>query len=703
MRIHQLFMKRVPAVTTIALLYLNCVAVAIAADSASYHDLKPDQFMRQWLVIGPIPVPNKDGAADEAIQKHAFSEDLLAAQGGEANLHPHPGLKVKAGDNELEWRSLVATNDIVDLGSNAPNFAITYAWAEIDMSTRRKALLHIGTADAVKVWLNDKLVLDTWGASPAEPGLDLATVQFKRGKNQILLKLRKAQSSWGFCCHTLGEVAQANWLISATFQDGDPVSLQKLLSAGMDVNSRGKTGMTAYQVALLHGESEVAQFLADHGARTKAPMPPAERMVDALFGANISNNAPGVAVLVAQNGKVLFKKGYGLADVPHRIPITPQTQFRIGSITKQFTAAAILKLEEEGKLSVTDKLSKYFPDFPRGDEVTLRHLLTHTSGIPDKIDDAAAPDKFFEPIRNEPYDFDPGKDWRYDNSGYSLLGRIIEKVSGESYGNVLHREFFEPLGMASTDVPRSGAVPDHLALGYQFEGGNFTNVPNWDLSWFLGSGDLYSTVEDLCRWNEGVFANKVLSAASLTAAWTPVRTEKNKDDNSNTGYGYGWELSRFREDQEISHGGGVPGFTSFLLRLPRENFTVVVLANSRPGSPATDPAFLAHVVAEFYLGKKLAPRPSRKVNHSVSAESFGVLVGRYDYGNLILTVTRDGHHLFGQLGSNPKYELFAISETEFFWKGGDAQVKFVKDKNGKIVKAIHHQNGQNLYAPRLED
>jgi CubicO group peptidase (beta-lactamase class C family) len=701
-------------VTTVALLYLNCVAPAIAADSASYRGLKPDQFMRRWLVLKPIPAPNKEGAPDEAVQEQAFAWDLLAAQGGEARLHPHSGLKVKAGDSELEWRLVVADNDIVDLemGSNAPDSAEAYAWAEIDMPARRKGLLGIGSTDAVKVWLNGKLVHENLAARPVEPDQDLAPVEFKRGKNQLLLKLRHTRGASAFCCHILGKAAQANKLISAIFNDGDPASLQKLLSEGVDVNSRGKSGVTAYQVALLHGESELARFLADHGARTNARMPPAEHIVETLFGANIGANAPGAAVLVAQNGRVLFKKGYGLADVPHGIPITPRTQFCIGSITKQFIAAAILKLEEEGKLSVTDKLSKYFPDFPRGDEVTLRHLLTHTSGIhsysekpgfADRVTNSLSPDAVIESFRNDPHDFNPGEKWRYDNSGYFLLGRIIEKVSGKPHGDWLHREFFEPLGMAGTGVHCSGAVLKQEAIGYQFDSGKFSNAPNWDLSWFLGSGDLYSTVEDLCRWNEGVFATKVLGAASLKRAWSPVRTEENRDDSSDTGYGYGWALSRFRGDQEISHSGGIPGFSSFLLLLPRENFTVVVLANSQPGSPAAEPGRLAHLVAEVYLGQKLAPRPSREVNHSVSAESFDALAGRYDYGDLILTVTREGDHLFAQLGPGPKSEIFATSETEFFWKAGDAQITFVKDKSGKVVKAIHHQNGQNLYAPRLEE
>ena len=703
----RIFMKRMPAAATAALLYLNCVAPATAADSASYRGLKPDQFMRRWLVLEPIPVPNKDGAPDDAFQKHAFAGDLLAAQGGEARLHPHSGLKVRAGNSELEWQLVVADHDIVDLkmGSNAPDFAAACAWAEIDMPATRKGLLGIGSADAVEVWLNGKLVHESRAARPVEPDQDLAPVEFKRGKNELLLKLRHNPGAWGFCCRLLGEEAQANKLISAIFNDGDPASLQKLLSQGVDVNSRGKTGVTACQAALFHGENELARFLADHGARTNAPMPLAEQIVASLFGANISNNAPGVAVLVAQNGKVLFKKGYGLADVPHGTPIPPQTQFCIGSITKQFTAAAILKLEEEGKLSVTDKLSKYFPDFPRGDEVTLRHLLTHTSGIHpynekgdfvDKVTNSLSPDAVIEYFRKDPYDFNPGEKWHYDNAGYFLLGRIIEKVSGQPYGDWLRREFFEPLGMAGTGVHCTGSVLKQEAIGYQFDSGKFTNAPNWELSWFLGSGDLYSTVEDLCRWNEGVFANKVLGAASLKAAWTPAKTKENHGDGCDTGYGYGWAITQFRGSSEISHAGGVPGFSSFLLRLPRENFTVVVLANSMPGSPAADPGFLAHLVVEVYLGQKLPPRPSRKVNHSVSAESLDAVLGLYmGPGDYDLAVIKDDDHLYAQIADSPRVEIFPRSETEFFTKATDAELTFVKDMAGKVIRVILLEDGLN--------
>jgi CubicO group peptidase (beta-lactamase class C family) len=431
------------------------------------------------------------------------------------------------------------------------------------------------------------------------------------------------------------EVAQANKLIQAVLV-GDAASLQQLLSQGLDVNSHGKTSLTAYQAALLRGESDLARFLADHGARTNAPMPPPARLTDTLFHAVATNHGPGVAVLVEQNGKVLFEQGYGLADVPHHLAITPQTKFRIGSVTKQFTAAAILKLEEEGKLSVADKLSKYFPDFPRGDEVTLHQLLTHTSGIhnysakpgfSDQATNSSAPEAIIASFKNDPYDFDPGTAWEYDNSGYFLLGRIIEKVSGEPYGDWLRREFFKPLRMSSTGGQPSGPILKHEALGYGFGNGQYTNAPNWDLSWLLGAGDLYSTVEDLGRWNEGVFGNQVLGVASLKAAWTPVRIGEDQEASADTGYGYGWAISRFRGSLEISHSGGIPGFSSFLMRLPRENFTVVILANSEPELPGVEPRPLAHLVTEIYLGQTLAPRPSYEANRSVSAAASEAVLG----------------------------------------------------------------------------
>jgi CubicO group peptidase (beta-lactamase class C family) len=697
-----------------ALALLLSAAAVSASEPASYAGLKPDEFMKDWLVLKAIPVSaEKSGEPAEEVQKKAFAEDSLKGQGGEAKVRPRPGSKLTIGGRELAWESAKSTSDVIDLkaGSSGSDYAIAYAWAEIEVPEKTKGVLGLGSDDAVKMWLNGRLVHENWSARPCVPDDDIVAVDLVPGKNQLLLKVQNIQGDWSFACRWLSKEQQASVLIGAVMTSNSE-TIQKLLAQGLDVNAQAKPGVTAYQAARLRGDTELMRLLASRGAVTNAPMPQPDKMADALFSQVISNDTPGMAVLVAQNGKVLFKKGYGRADVAHGAGFAPDTKSRIGSITKQFTASAILKLQEQGKLSVQDKLAKYFPDFPRGEEVTLHQLLTHTSGIRsytdkpgfiDKVTSPVEPDELIKSFRNDPYDFAPGTKWHYDNSGYFLLGRIIEKVSGQSYGDFLRQNFFEPLGMKDTGVHRAGLGLEHEALGYQFTGAGFTNALDWDMSWAGGAGALYSTAEDLIRWNEGVFGGKVLKEASLKAAWTPVKTEDNRDDTSGNGYGYGWFMAKTRGAQEISHGGGLNGFSSFIMRLPRENFTVAILANAQPGVPGAEPGRLAHLVTEIYLGEKLDPRPAHQVDPGVSPAALDALVGRYDYGGAIMTVTKEGPHLYAQLAGQPRYEIFPKSGTEFFWKVVDAQVTFVKDSQGKVTKAVHHQGGQTINAPRLAD
>ena len=440
-----------------------------------------------------------------------------------------------------------------------------------------------------------------------------------------------------------------------------------------------------------------------------AETPEASKKADALFNGLIKPDDPGLAVLVVQNGKILFEKAYGMADREHSVAVDTKNRFRIGSVTKQFTAAAILKLQEEGKLSVNDKLSKYFPDFPRGSGVTLQQLLTHTSGIHNYTDhfnftlagtNVITTEALINSFKSEPYDFNPGEKWLYDNSGYVLLGRIVEKVSGESFGAFLRKSFFQPLGMADTGRNESAYPIAHEALGYSFENGHFNPAVSLDPSWTFGTGDLYSTVEDLNRWTEAIFTGQVLKQTTLKTAFTPVRTTENRDDDSGDGYGYGWFISNWRGLHEISHGGNLPGFNSFLLRIPDQKFTVVILANSAPGAHRVVPDTLGHDLVAIYLPDKLTPLPVP--NDTVSAKVFGALVGRYEFRGQILIVTADSAHLFGQFEGEPKLELFPLSETEFFWKDVYARVKFVKDTNSKVVRAIFRKNGETLYMQRLD-
>jgi CubicO group peptidase (beta-lactamase class C family) len=381
---------------------------------------------------------------------------------------------------------------------------------------------------------------------------------------------------------------------------------------------------------------------------------------DALLAGLVQTNDPGSLVLVAQDGEILFEKGYGLADREQHVPVIPQTTFRIGSVTKQFTAASILKLQAEGKLSVSDKLSKYIPDFPRGDEVTLRHLLTHASGIhsytdePDimiRVTNATTTKAIIEMVKKYPYDFDPGAKWHCDNSGYLLLGWIVEKVSGQSCGDFVRENFFQSLGMTNTGVYRADAGLPHEALGYSLEKKEFQRALNWDMSWAGGAGALYSTIEDLYRWNEGIFNGRVLDAASLKAAFAPVNVSEGQT-NSDTGCGFGWFISHYRGLREISHGGGLQGFSSFLLRLPEAQFTVVVLVNPSPGKPKANPDHVAHQLVEIFLADKLAPPPA--VNTNVSPKSYEALAGHYELLEMILTISKRGDHLFAQYAAQPE-------------------------------------------------
>jgi CubicO group peptidase (beta-lactamase class C family) len=426
---------------------------------------------------------------------------------------------------------------------------------------------------------------------------------------------------------------------------------------------------------------------------------------------------PGAAVLIARDGQIVYERGYGYADIGHAAKITPKTVFRIGSVSKQFTAAAILKLQEDGRLSAQDKLSKFLPDFPRGDEVTLHHLLTHTSGIHSYTSDPnfmktvqteISPEELIDSFKDDKFDFEPGEGQSYCNSGYFLLGHIVAKVSGKSFDQYLKEVFFEPLGMENTGIHRWNLVLDHEATGYAFRGGKIEKATNWDMSWAGGAGALYSTVGDLYRWNEGLFNGKILSEASLEAAFTPA-TLNNGDvakgaGGGNKGYGYGWGIGDYRGLSLIGHSGGLHGFSSYLMRLPDQKLTVTVLANCLPTIPKLSPPSLGPKTAEVYLFEKMHEQASFVTDTTVDPSVYDDYVGRYDYGNsMVLTVTRDGDRLLAQMTGQAQAEIFPRSETEFFWKDADAQIEFVRDETGNVTGAIHRQHGAEIKVAKLKD
>jgi len=415
-------------------------------------------------------------------------------------------------------------------------------------------------------------------------------------------------------------------------------------------------------------------------------------------------NEPGAAVLAMIDGKIILRKGYGMANLELGIPIKPEMVFRIGSITKQFTAVAIMKLAEEGKLSVTDDITKYLKGYPtHGHKITIHHLLNHTSGIKSytnvqKFLSLMRKDmtvkELIDSFKNQPMDFAPGERFLYNNSGYVLLGAIIEKVSGKNYETYIHENIFKPLGMNSSYYGINTRIIPLRASGYKKEKNEFKNADYLSMTLPYAAGSLLSTVDDLHRWYQALEAGKVLSQKSLEQMYTPTKLNNGKTQN----YGYGWSLGTSFEEKIIHHGGGINGFTTYALRVPEKKVFVTVLTNF-PGRQATA-GYVSKWIAAVLCGKEL----KEKKTVTLDTKILDAIVGVYKISeDEQRTVIREGDQLFTQRSQGPKLPAFAESETEFFYKNSFSHFTIVKDKNGKVIKMIMHSDGDDEEAIKISD
>ena len=286
------------------------------------------------------------------------------------------------------------------------------------------------------------------------------------------------------------------------------------------------------------------------------------------------------SVLIIRNNKVLLKAGYGLADREWKIPNGAGVRYRLGSVSKQFTAACILRLVEEGRLSLDDKLTKFFPDYPKGDSVTIRMLLNHTSGIFNYSNADAflknlrlvwSKDSIIGIFKNRPYYFSPGAAMRYSNSNFFLLGYIVEKVSGQSLGDYLQQHFLARLGMKNTGVDEDDSIVPHRARGYKMEGGKILNCDYFWTGWAFGGGQLYSTIDDLYTWEKAYDKNIVLSDSSRKMMFTAGR------DN----YGFGIAIGSFNGHKWIGHTGDTHGFDTYVSRFVDDDAYIIILSNDQ--------------------------------------------------------------------------------------------------------------------------
>jgi CubicO group peptidase (beta-lactamase class C family) len=402
------------------------------------------------------------------------------------------------------------------------------------------------------------------------------------------------------------------------------------------------------------------------------------------------------SVLVARDQTVVLDKGYGLANLEWNVPNSPTTKFRLGSITKQFTSASILLLEERGKLKIDDSVKKYMPDAPAAwDKVTIFNLLTHTSGIPSFTGFAdyasteaipTTPEKLVARFRDKPLEFQPGEKWNYSNSGYVLLGYLIEKISGQPYDKFVQENIFNPLGMKDSGYDSNSAIILRRASGYTPGPAGPVNAGYIDMSIPLSAGALYSTTEDLLRWEQGLFGGKVLSSASLKKMITPFKND----------YACGLAVSTSKGHELIEHGGGIEGFNTQLSYYPDDKLTVIVLGNlngSAPGDIAAKIASVAH-------GEKVVLAHERK-QIAVPAKILAEYVGSYELGpGFVMVVTLEGDQLITQITGQPKVPIFAESETLFFPKVVDAEIEFFKNDKAQVTHLVLHQGGHDAKAPK---
>lgn len=406
-----------------------------------------------------------------------------------------------------------------------------------------------------------------------------------------------------------------------------------------------------------------------------------------VLAANNPDDAPGMAVLVARGDEVLYRGAHGAANLQLGVPLSPDHVFRLGSVTKQMAAAGVLKLAEDGKLSLDDPLARFVPGYPGGDKITVRMLLNHTSGIRSYTDMPGVMDgpiqktvttaQLIDTFKNEKPDFAPGEGWHYNNSGYVLVGAVIEAASGMPWHTYLKEALFKPLGMLHTGYGNEdlAVIPGHVT-GYTRQGEHWALAQYLSMTQPHAAGALVSTLDDLKKWNRALHEGKALKAASYRAMITPIGKAVD------SGYGYGITAGTLRGEPLLQHGGGIFGFSSYLLYLPEEKVTVAVLYNADSGRPGMlGTGRIANLLAAQAIGKPYPDKKAIEIDGATLKQYEGVYRIDKDAARVLRVI--DGKLTSQRTGSQP-YALIPVAEDVFLFEEGFSRMAFERDAAGKV-------------------
>ncbi|MCP4545081.1 MAG: beta-lactamase family protein [bacterium] len=419
-----------------------------------------------------------------------------------------------------------------------------------------------------------------------------------------------------------------------------------------------------------------------------------ERKVDAYMAPLLERDLISGSILIASRGEILLAKGYGLANREYEMPNTPDTAFRLGSVSKQFTAMGIFLLAQEGKLALEDKLSLYLPEYPRGDEITLHMLLNHTSGIPNYtgLEDydtqlmlPLSIDEVIDFFKEAPLHFEPGGNWAYSNSGYVLLARVSEIVSGLPFAELLRERIFTPLGMTCSGVDVCTDIIPGRATGHVNQGDGVFQTPYRDMPFTSGAGALYSTVNDMFKWDRALYTDVLLNGEWRTKMFEPVMNE----------YANGWFVREEFGQPIVEHGGAINGFLTQINRFPEEELVIISLFNYE----TTFWRRVNHGLAAMALGEDYDPALRHKPLE-LDLELLNMYAGEYELmPGYIVKLSVEGNSLMVEAPEHEREAVEAQSETLFYLPGGAAlmQVDFI---DADTIRGVRIQQGANSFPCR---
>lgn len=416
--------------------------------------------------------------------------------------------------------------------------------------------------------------------------------------------------------------------------------------------------------------------------------------VDSILRSEYNQNGPGVSFLIAKDGKSIYEAAFGMADLELSIPMTKSNVFEIGSITKQFTAISILMLEEQGKLKVEDEITKYIPDYPtKGKKITIHHLLNHTSGIKSytnmtnfmeisRID--MTPEKLIDVFKDEPMDFEPGEQFLYSNSGYIILGHIIEVASGQTYEDFVEKNIFKNIGMTKSLYGHNNELIPNRASGYSENQNGYSNANYISMTIPYAAGSLMSTTEDLLIWQNALNNHELIKKSSYEKAIHGSTL----NNGEHIPYGYGLGEVNINGSTSIQHGGGIFGYTTMGIYLPEEKVYVLGLTNCDCKNIST----ITSTIAAIVIGK---PFPDKKNAIKLSETDLAKWIGSYEFDdNVFRYITLENGQLYSQREGSTKLKIFPMTKTSFIFDGGLTSYVF-SESDGK-KQAVFTTNQQTV-------